>query len=625
MPTVNNIKIVIILYLPPQLFLPFEIIQQATGPANPLQPGDTNKPPPHRRRNWAIYACLNSEEGTADIQGMLFRGTSFNTKFLAAICFVIALIVAIALTFSAVNQVRLIKGIFSDRVKSVALTAAAFLDVDVHGRVFSRDQMNDPVYQLQIHAMNKFLVNNHDIRFLYTVRETQTSDGKVEYRFVLDGGAAGEALTVENFNFSKPGDLYENLSAEGKNVFRTGIPTTTKEVYTDKWGTFLTGYAPVKDRSGRVIAVVGADVKASDIRETIISSVKGIAVAALSVFLVGFLMMLLVRRMVAEPLNQLSAAAVRVGNDDFDHPIASDRGDEFGQVFATFNAMIDQVKESRARVAEHTKTQIQIDTAATLQKHLFSGVDIDNERIQVSHFAKSADEICGDWCHYSILLDRYLYLICGDVTGHGIASGIVSSVVAGGFEGLKASMLRSGSVLEPHEILGHLDNVVKSTGRGEYIMSMVAGLLDLKTGEFRFANAAHLPPMIARNALDEKNKTKIEVLRAPADYLGIDGFSTVTKKVQLAPGDTILFYSDGLTEIFDQQSVMYGQHRLRRLLQSPQRKKPAEMVNDIIRDIEGFAGRRAMEHLEDDVSLIIAHIPASSNLLTSENAEKLTS
>jgi serine phosphatase RsbU (regulator of sigma subunit) len=555
---------------------------------------------------------------------MIFRGASFNTKFLAAICFAMASIVAIALAFSAINQVRLIKGIFSDRVKSVALTAAAFLDVDVHQCVLSRDKMDDAVYQRQVHAINKFLLNNPDIRFLYSIREVNGESG-MQYRFVLDGGAAGEPMTVDNFNFSKPGDLYENLSAEGRAVFRTGVPATTADVYTDKWGTFLTGYAPVKDKDGRIIAVVGADVKASDINATILKSVKGIIFVAITVFLVGFIMMLLVRRMVSEPLKQLSSAAIRVGHDDFDHPIETDRSDEFGQVFATFNNMISQVRESRTRVAEHTKTQIQIDTAATLQKHLFRGDDIDSERIQVSHFVKSADEICGDWCHYSVLFDRYLYLICGDVTGHGIASGIVSSVVAGGFEGLKASMVRSGSVLEPHEILGHLDNVVKSTGGGEFVMSMVAGLLDLSTGEFRYANAAHLPPIVARNSRDEKGKARIEIFRSPADFLGIDGFSTETRKIQLGPGDTVLFYSDGLTEIFDDQSAMYGQHRLRRVLQTPVRKKPADTVSDIIRDVEAFAGRRAMEHVEDDVSLIVAHIPVTASLSIPDGSSPITS
>jgi sigma-B regulation protein RsbU (phosphoserine phosphatase) len=94
-------------------------------------------------------------------------------------------------------------------------------------------------------------------------------------------------------------------------------------------------------------------------------------------------------------------------------------------------------------------------------------------------------------------------------------------------------------------------------------VTMVYGVLCLETGEFKYANAGHNPPLILRLRSDE-----LELLERGGMALGVmDGYQIRGKTVLLDHGDCLILYTDGITEAFSPGGQIYGEDRLSAAIQ----------------------------------------------------------
>jgi sigma-B regulation protein RsbU (phosphoserine phosphatase) len=205
-----------------------------------------------------------------------------------------------------------------------------------------------------------------------------------------------------------------------------------------------------------------------------------------------------------------------------------------------------------------------------------------------------ANQLGGDvYDFYRLEKDR-LGILVADVSGHGVNSAMLSGMV----KALAAPL--SIAVLEPGELLAGLDVATEQYFPEGYFCTGFYLIADEDTGLVRYAGVGH-PPAIVVGPRGPR------MLMSNPGMLGIgmvDG--TAGEADRLEPGESLIIYTDGLTDAMDPADVLFGEERLRTLLQSHHGADPSEILNQVDEALSKhtFPGRPA-----DDINIIVLQRP----------------
>jgi adenylate cyclase len=222
-------------------------------------------------------------------------------------------------------------------VLSIATTSAMLLDVDAYLRIRGRADEDTPAY----HGLERYLRlvrdtnRRHDLRVKYVYIIARDADNAGTAHFVVDAEEEGP-------NKSHLGESYKSIDTSRLDFQTAHLPGG---FVTDQWGTWLTALAPVRDRAGRSVGLLGVDIGADDVTVRLRRLLySGLAAMILSVaFAVGVAMM--GSRRLTEPLTVISDAARAVGQGKLDTRIEWRSNDEFSMLAATMNEMVAGLRQ----------------------------------------------------------------------------------------------------------------------------------------------------------------------------------------------------------------------------------------------------------------------------------------
>jgi serine phosphatase RsbU (regulator of sigma subunit)/DNA-binding response OmpR family regulator len=201
-----------------------------------------------------------------------------------------------------------------------------------------------------------------------------------------------------------------------------------------------------------------------------------------------------------------------------------------------------------------------------------------------------------------------------DVAGHGVAAAMLGARIAGLFSArdhhqnivFKPDRLNGGSIAcAPHEVAARINDLMLDEFGAETYLTILYAEFNLKTGKLRLVQAGHPHPVIQR-----ANGT-LDILGEGGHPIGLfthAHFSTV--EAQMAPGDRLFIYSDGITECTNRKGAQFGQEGVSRIMTALSGLKGADFMDALKSELTRWAGR---EEFDDDVS---------GALLEFENAAK---
>jgi sigma-B regulation protein RsbU (phosphoserine phosphatase) len=188
---------------------------------------------------------------------------------------------------------------------------------------------------------------------------------------------------------------------------------------------------------------------------------------------------------------------------------------------------------------------------------------------------------------------KHLGLVITDVSGKGVGAAL--------YMALSRTAIRTAAlgISSPAETLRRANRILMEDSRSGMFVSVFYGLLDLESGLLTYARAGHNPPLLVRAA-----DRSVSSLAASGVVLGIlDNPEIAEESAWLAPGDTLVAYTDGVTEAVDEENQEFGEERLKQILAQATEHSASSLIDLIQAAVRVFTGEREQF---DDMTLVVA-------------------
>jgi sigma-B regulation protein RsbU (phosphoserine phosphatase) len=215
---------------------------------------------------------------------------------------------------------------------------------------------------------------------------------------------------------------------------------------------------------------------------------------------------------------------------------------------------------------------------------------------------RTASQVGGDFYDLFDLPgdDARLGIVIADVSDKGVPAAI--------FMAMSRTMIRSTALSgrTPQQALTRANELILKDSRAELFVSVFYAQLELDSGRLTYANAGHNPPLW----LNADTGT-IEPLHSAGIILGsFEAIDIEEQVIQLSPGDTLLLYTDGVTEAMDGEGELFGEARLEQLFSQCREDSAGAFASAILEAIVEFTGETPQS---DDLTLLILHRQSSGS------------
>lgn len=239
-------------------------------------------------------------------------------------------------------------------------------------------------------------------------------------------------------------------------------------------------------------------------------------------------------------------------------------------------------------MSERLKQEIAL--AAQVQRQLLPPSDVDLPGVKGLATLLTSSEVGGDYYDCYSVGGRYVLLMIGDVSGHGVAAGTLVGAVKAG-----VNVLAGASERSPQKILERLNDILFNTAHQTLYMTFFVACLDTLSGELEYANAGHQFPYLYRSMLGS-----LEMLEVGGLPLGkSEQAEYPTAKVEIDLGDRLFLYTDGLLEEPNADQDPFGYDHLESLLKT-HGADPMDALRDTL--LEALARHAGSAFFEDDVT-----------------------
>jgi len=310
-------------------------------------------------------------------------------------------------------------------------------------------------------------------------------------------------------------------------------------------------------------------------------------------FAVIFLLIyFLVKKIVVDNIHKINNSLAQISGGNLNVRIDVHTNDEFTSLSEDINATVDTLKKYIAEAAARIDKELEF--ARTIQQSALPSIFPPYpDRAEFDLFASmdAAKEVGGDFYDFYLLDRNRLAFLIADVSGKGIPAAMFMMTS----KTLIKSLAESGVPLA--EVFNEAnERLCENNDAGMFITAWM-GILHIDTGLVEFVNAGHNPPLLKQNG-------EFTYLRSQAGFVlaGIEAINYEVQQVQLEAGDTLLLYTDGLTEAMNTSEELFGEDRVLAALAG----KPDMSARDLIAYLkESVAVFVDEAEQSDDITMLV--------------------
>lgn len=317
----------------------------------------------------------------------------------------------------------------------------------------------------------------------------------------------------------------------------------------------------------------------------------------LAVLLAGLVLGLVLAGRIAKPLNALADYAKALPETDFTAQEAEDRSaairhlpqrhkDEVGRLATALMFMEGALRENIRSLIETTAANERIEGELNVAREIQLGLLPKTfppfpERREFDLFAtlKSAKEVGGDLYDFFFMDEEHFCFAVGDVSDKGVPAAL--------FMAITRTLLRTAGVRErdPGPIMEAMNNDLAPDNPNSMFVTLFIGVLNTRTGRLRFTNGGHNKPVI-------KNRDGVRFLEGRSGPMvgAMEDLPYTTLEMDLAPGEMLFLYTDGITEAMDGELAVYSDERLLATMEAAPMASAEQTVRIVLEDVARHVG-----------------------------------
>ncbi len=287
-------------------------------------------------------------------------------------------------------------------------------------------------------------------------------------------------------------------------------------------------------------------------------------------------------------VNRLSGATAAVRRGDFSARLRSRRRDQIGELEHSFDEMAANLERLVDSAARQEVVHKELAIARDLQQSLLPTDLPATEAMEFSTLFEPSAAIGGDYFDVLRVDEERLAVVIADVSGHGLPTGLRMAM-------LKAALVILVEERKPaEEILRRLNEMVRAEQKQRFFVTATIAVVDFERHTVQITNAAHPPTYLLRGG-------RVEEILLPGSPLGALGSEYGRRDLELAPGDALVWLSDGLIEAADPRGEPFGYRRTEVALAGPA-TSALEVRNRLLAAVREHG---AGEPADDDRTLVV--------------------
>ncbi|HEY6064634.1 MAG TPA: SpoIIE family protein phosphatase [Thermoanaerobaculia bacterium] len=319
----------------------------------------------------------------------------------------------------------------------------------------------------------------------------------------------------------------------------------------------------------------------------------GLGGALLFVYLIALGLAFALVATITRNVNRMSRAAEGIARGDFSVRVNTKSRDQIGDLARSFDGMAGSIQKLLVETARKERLEGEIAVARTIQQKLLPPESAQLDGAGVLAHVESVAEIGGDYYDYMPVPDGRTAIVVGDVSGHGLPTGLLVAMAKAAL----ATLIETGLTGAP--LFARLNELIYRSTDSRNYMTLALLVYDGRTRRGELTNAGQLAPY-------RISKGKVDSLSLPSFPLGASGRSEFpTRPWQFESGDRVVLLTDGLVECVSPGGEPFGFERFEAIL-ARESGSTAEALRDaILSEINAHTGGAAPD---DDRTLVIVSL-----------------
>lgn len=312
------------------------------------------------------------------------------------------------------------------------------------------------------------------------------------------------------------------------------------------------------------------------------------------IFVILFLIVyFLIKKLIIDNLQKINGKLEEITSGNLDIVVDVKTNEEFARLSNDINSTVDTLKNYIAEAAARIDKELEYAKAiqlSALPRNFPAFPNQDNFDIFATMIA--AKEVGGDFYDYYMIDEDHVAFLVADVSGKGIPAAMFMMTSKTIIKDLAETKIDVNEVFTKAN-----EKLCENNESGMFVTAWM-GILNLKTGELKYANAGHNPPVIMHN------NGEYEFLKSRPGFVlaGMEGIRYRVGEMTLSRGDKIFLYTDGVTEATNLQEELYGENRLLTFMNNNKDINPNNLLRELKNDIDEFVGEAPQF---DDITMLL--------------------